>query len=59
MSELGAQPVEHGTALLGIAPRLGEIATDDVPSVADFDLLGLESVSSPETRGTTSGTKGV
>jgi hypothetical protein len=29
-------------ALLGIAPRLGEIATDDVPSVADFDLLGLE-----------------
>jgi hypothetical protein len=42
LSELGAQPVEHGTALLGIAPRLGEIATDDVPSVADFDLLGLE-----------------
>src|ERR1700739_4548195 len=40
--ELGAQPVEDGTALLGIAPRLGEIATDDVPSVADFDLLGLE-----------------
>ena len=42
MGELGAQPVEDGTALLGIAPRLGEIATDDVPSVADFDLLGLE-----------------
>ena len=42
MGELGAQPVEDGTALLGIAPRRGEIATDDVPSVADFDLLGLE-----------------
>ena len=42
MGELGAQPVEDGTALLGIAPRLGEIATDDVPSVADSDLLGLE-----------------
>src|SRR6202040_3067451 len=42
LGELGAQPVEDGTALLGIAPRLGEIATDDVPSVADFDLLGLE-----------------
>src|SRR6202047_4637991 len=42
LGELGAQPVEDGTALLGIAPRLGEIATDDVPSAADFDLLGRE-----------------
>jgi hypothetical protein len=38
LGELDAQPVEDGTALLGSAPRLGEIATDDVPSVADFDL---------------------
>jgi hypothetical protein len=30
------------TSQRGIAPRLGKIATDDVPSVADFDLLGLE-----------------
>jgi hypothetical protein len=59
LGELGAQPVEDGTALLGIAPRRGEIATDDVPSVADFDLLGLELGELPETRGTTSGTKGV
>jgi hypothetical protein len=29
-------------ALLGIAAGLGEIATDDVASVADLDLLGLE-----------------
>jgi hypothetical protein len=59
LGELGAQPVEDGTALLGIAPRLGEIATDDVPSVADFDLLGLELGELARTRGTTSGTKGV
>src|SRR5947208_1884607 len=42
LGELGAQPVEDGVALLGVAPGLGEIATDDVASVADFDLLGLE-----------------
>jgi hypothetical protein len=42
LGELGAQPVEDGLALLGIAPRLGAIATDDVASIADFDLLGLE-----------------
>ena len=29
-------------ALRCSASRRGEIATDDVPSVADFDLLGLE-----------------
>src|SRR5271165_3792657 len=42
LGELGAQPVEDGVTLLGIAPRLGEVATDDVASIADFDLLGLE-----------------
>ena len=42
LGELGAQPVEDRGALLGIAPGLGEIATDDVASVADLDLLGLE-----------------
>jgi hypothetical protein len=42
LGELGAQPVEDRGALLGIAAGLGEIATDDVASVADLDLLGLE-----------------
>src|ERR1700736_3345551 len=42
LGEVGAMPVEDGTALLGIAPHFGAIATEDVPSVADFDLLGLE-----------------
>jgi hypothetical protein len=28
LGELGAQPVEDGTALLGVAPRLGENAMD-------------------------------
>jgi hypothetical protein len=32
LGELGAQPVEDGGALLGIAPGLGEIAADDVAS---------------------------
>ena len=58
LGELGAQPVEDGTALLGIAPRLGEIATDDVPSVADFDLFGFELGELARNR-TTSGTRGV
>ena len=42
LGERGAQPAEDGVALLGIAPGLGEIATDDVASIADLDLLGLE-----------------
>jgi hypothetical protein len=42
LGELGAQPVEDGVALLGIAPGLGEIATDDVASIANLDLLSLE-----------------
>src|SRR5271169_2930067 len=42
LGELGAQPVEDRSTLLGIAASLGEIATDDVPSAADFYLLGLE-----------------
>ena len=42
LGERGAQPAEDGVALLGIAPGLGEIATDDVASSADLDLLGLE-----------------
>src|SRR5260370_30280184 len=59
LGELGAQPVEDGTALLGIAPRLGEIATDDDRRLPILTCLASSSVSSPETRGTTSGTKGV
>src|SRR5271168_3191598 len=42
LGEPGAQPVEDRSTLLGIAASLGEIATDDVPSAADFYLLGLE-----------------
>jgi hypothetical protein len=40
--EFGAQCVEDGTALLGVAPGLGEIAANDVASIADLELLGLE-----------------
>ena len=29
LGELGAQPIEDGSALLGVAPGLGEIATDE------------------------------
>ena len=36
--EFGAQSLEDGTALLGVAPGLGEIATDDVASRADLNL---------------------
>ncbi len=42
LGELGAQSVEDGLALLGVAACLGEIATDDVASLADLDLLGFE-----------------
>jgi len=59
LGELGAQPVEDGTALLGIALRLGEIATDEYRRLPILTCLASSSVSSPETRGTTSGTKGV
>src|SRR5271170_4373880 len=34
LGELGAQPVEDRSTLLGIAASLGEIATDDVPDAA-------------------------
>ena len=54
-----AQPAEDGLALLGVAAGLGEIPTDDVPSLAELDLLGFETACSPEARGTTSGTNGV
>jgi hypothetical protein len=61
LGEFGAQPAEDGLALLGVAAGLGEIATDDVASRADLNLTCLtsSSVSSPDARGTTSGTKGV
>src|SRR5580704_10471042 len=42
LGELGAQPAEDGLALLGVAAGLGEIAADDVASLADLDLLGFE-----------------
>ena len=42
LGELGAQPAEDGLALLGVAAGLGEIPADDVPSLAELDLLGFE-----------------
>ena len=42
LGELGAQPAEDGLALFGVAAGLGEIATADVASRADLDLLGFE-----------------
>ena len=56
---LGQAGAASGGALLGIAPGLGEIAANNVASIADLDLLDLSSVKTPEARGTTNGTKGV